>query len=79
MSARVPNMWVGPKIGYSESGISRVRSGDREPTLGRMREIERVFGWDVCEQTALTPAEWVEKFEEVLEEAYDKASKENQE
>lgn len=68
----VPHSWVAEKTGYSESGVWRMRQpGDREPTLDRMRRLESVFGWELCDQINLGPREWVEAFENVIKEAYD--------
>lgn len=68
----VPHSWVAEKTGYSESGVWRMRQpGDREPTLDRMRRLESVFGWELCDQINLGPREWVEAFERVIKEAYD--------
>jgi hypothetical protein len=68
----VPHNWVAEKTGYTESGVWRMRQpGDREPTLDRMRRLESVFGWELCDQINLGPGEWVTEFERVIKEAYD--------
>jgi transcriptional regulator with XRE-family HTH domain len=39
------NAEVGEKIGLTHSAVSRIRSGDRLPSLAAMRAIEKAYGW----------------------------------
>jgi len=49
------NPEVGKRIGLSYSGVSRIRSGDRYPSLAVMRKIREAYGWSVSDQQALIP------------------------
>ena len=49
------NPEVGKHIGLSYSGVSRIRSGDRYPSLAVMRKIREVYGWSLADQQALIP------------------------
>jgi transcriptional regulator with XRE-family HTH domain len=49
------NPEVGKRIGLSYSGVSRIRSGDRYPSLAVMRKIRDAYGWPVGDQQALIP------------------------
>lgn len=48
---------VGKRIGLSYSAVSRIRSGDRYPSLAVMRKIREAYGWPVADQMALIPDE----------------------
>lgn len=48
---------VGKRIGLTYSAVSRIRSGDRYPSLAVMRAIEREYAWPVAEQQALIPTD----------------------
>ncbi len=39
-------------VGCSEATISRLRSGDRTPSVRLMQEIRRVLSWSLDEQAA---------------------------
>lgn len=49
------NPEVGQRIGLSYSGVSRIRSGDRYPSLAVMRKIREAYGWSLADQQALIP------------------------
>lgn len=49
------NPEVGKQIGLSYSGVSRIRSGDRYPSLAVMRKIREAYGWPLADQQALIP------------------------
>lgn len=59
---------VAEALGLSESGVSRLRSGDRLPSLQVMQTIETVYGWTVQGQSnARQAGEWTTAFVKVLE------------
>lgn len=61
------NVEVGQRIGLSHSGVSRIRSGDRVPSLARMRDIEREYGWALVAQIeSQEKGRYAEDFEDVL-------------
>lgn len=61
------NRDVATTLGLSESGVSRLRSGSRAPSLTVMQDIEDKFGWKVQVQSdALKEGTWPEAFEQVL-------------
>lgn len=53
--AGATNPEVGKRIGLSYSGVSRIRSGDRYPSLAVMRKIAAAYAWPVADQQALIP------------------------
>lgn len=62
------NPEVGKRIGLSYSGVSRIRSGDRYPSLAVMRKIREAYGWSLQDQQALIPdrgrnMDYAEEFE----------------
>lgn len=60
--------WVAGKMGYSESGISRLLSGSRKATLDTMRTVEQAFGWPI-EQQVVAP-EWAQEFNKIITERF---------
>lgn len=61
------NRAVADKLGLSESGVSRLRSGDRLPSLALMQKIEAKYGWSVQGQSiARSHNDWRRSFEAVL-------------
>ncbi|HXJ66020.1 MAG TPA: helix-turn-helix transcriptional regulator [Actinomycetota bacterium] len=44
------NRELGARIGLSHSSISRIRHGQRLPSLAVMRAIERELGWALADQ-----------------------------
>lgn len=62
------NGQVAEALGLSESGVSRLRSGDRLPSLEVMQKIETVYGWSVQGQSNARQAEdWTGAFVKVLD------------
>lgn len=53
--AGATNPEVGKRIGLSYSAVSRIRSGDRYPSLAVMRKIDKAYGWPLAEQLELIP------------------------
>lgn len=61
------NGQVAEALGLSESGVSRLRSGDRLPSLAVMQQIEATYGWTVQGQSnARRDGEWHTAFGAVL-------------
>ena len=70
------NSQVAEALGLSESGVSRLRSGDRLPSLDVMQTIEKVYGWTVQGQSnARQAGKWTEAFVTVLQAAAEEAAK----
>jgi transcriptional regulator with XRE-family HTH domain len=44
------NHEVGARIGLSHSGVSRIRSGTRLPSVPVMSKIASEYGWDLNDQ-----------------------------
>lgn len=44
------NHEVGSRIGLSHSGVSRIRSGDRLPSVPVMAKIATEYGWSLDDQ-----------------------------
>lgn len=62
------NRECGERLGYTESGISRIRSGQRHPSLMLMVKVSGAFNWTVHEQVdAWLNGDWVEIFNGILE------------
>ncbi len=62
------NGQVAEALGLSESGVSRLRSGDRLPSLEVMQKIETVYGWSVQGQSnARQAGDWTGAFVKVLD------------
>ena len=58
------NVEVGLAIGLSHSTVSRIRSGDRLPSMAVMSEIERAYGWTRIDQWAARDAgRYADEFE----------------
>lgn len=74
MSTRAPvtNQRVADDLGVTHSMISRIRSGDRLPSLQLVRRINATLGWSIDEQiSSLDPKVYAEAFEAVLAKRYD--------
>lgn len=68
----VTNQRVGEDLGVSHSMISRIRSGDRLPSLALVRRISVAFGWPIDDQiSSLDPKVYAEAFEAMLLKRYD--------
>jgi len=50
------NQQVGELIGLTYSAVSRLRSGDRLPSIPTMYNIEVAFGWPVADQLEMRTA-----------------------
>lgn len=69
MTKTLLNRTVAERLNLSESGVSRLRSGRRHPSLTVMQAIERTYGWKVQEQSeALLRKDWHEEFEVTLDD-----------
>lgn len=67
MEKTLLNKDVAESLGMSESGVSRIRTGSRQPSLSVMQKIESVYGWSVQHQSnAIKENDWPEKFEAAL-------------
>ncbi|QBZ73252.1 helix-turn-helix DNA binding domain protein [Microbacterium phage Theresita] len=67
MTTTLLNKAVAQRLGLSESGVSRLRSGSRFPSLAVMQDIEAAFGWTVQDQSdAIRGNTWTSGFEEAL-------------
>lgn len=70
--AQVTNQKVADELGITHSAVSRIRSGDRLPSLQLVRRINHVYGWSVEEQISdLDPHRYAEAFERLLVRRYD--------
>jgi len=70
-AAAASNAQVGKAIGMSHSGVSRIRSGDRLPSVERMVEIENAYGWKTDDQIkARSAGRYAAAFEQVLADKY---------
>ena len=68
---------VAEALGLSESGVSRLRSGDRLPSLQVMQTIETVYGWTVQGQSnARQAGDWTGAFVKVLESVAEERARE---
>lgn len=70
--APVTNQRVADDLGLTHSAVSRIRSGDRLPSLKLVQKIALVYGWSVEEQIADHDAErYAIAFEAILSKRYD--------
>lgn len=61
------NSEVGARIGLTHSAVSRIRSGERLPSMSIMRAIEDEYGWDRLSQwAARDEGKYAECFEAVI-------------
>lgn len=71
------NSQIAEALGLSESGVSRLRSGDRLPSLEVMQKIELKYGWTVQGQSnARQAGDWTKAFVAVLQTAAEEAAQE---
>jgi len=71
MIAAATNVQVAQAIGMTHSGVSRIRSGDRLPSVEKMVEIAAALGWSVEDQVkARTEGKYAEQFEAILAKKY---------
>lgn len=67
----ITNTQIAEDIGLTHSGVSRIRSGDRLPSISVMAKIADVYGWSPDSQMAARfHGKYPERFEEVLEAHY---------
>lgn len=67
MKKTLLNRDVAESLDLSESGVSRLRSGSRFPSLAVMQSIESAYGWSVQDQSdALQERTWTEGLEGVI-------------
>jgi transcriptional regulator with XRE-family HTH domain len=72
VKAAVTNQRVADDLGITHSMVSRIRSGDRLPSLQLVRRIADRLGWAIDEQIAtLDPEKYAAGFEELLAKRYD--------
>lgn len=72
MKASVTNQRVADDLGITHSAVSRIRSGDRRPSLTVMLTIHERFDWSLDRQAlAWSLGEYAAGFEAVLAEHYD--------
>lgn len=51
MTTNTPtNQVIADAIGLTHSGVSRIRNGNRLPSLEIMQNIERAYGWSLKDQ-----------------------------
>lgn len=61
--------WVADRMGYTISGVSLLRNGQRQPTVETMGEIERAFDWSSSDQIrAFRDGTFVQQFNQRLAE-----------
>lgn len=71
----VTNRRIGQDIGMGHSGVSRIRSGERLPSVTVMSRIARVYKWQLEDQVrARLDNRYAEEWERVLREYYGPAS-----
>lgn len=70
--ATVTNQRVAEELGITHSMVSRIRSGDRLPSINLVRQIADKFGWPVSKQIEdLDPKRYADAFEAVLIRRFD--------
>lgn len=68
MNTKATNPSIAKLLGLDPSAVSRLRSGDRNPSFDTMSRIASVFGWSAAEQTlARQTGSWAEQFECVID------------
>lgn len=61
------NSDVASRVGLTHSGVSRIRSGARLPSIAVMRRIETVYGWNTQKQIeSREQGTYAEDFESAL-------------
>lgn len=70
--ALITNQRIADDLGVTHSAISRIRSGDRRPSLEVMLKIMDIYGWSLEVQAlAWTMGQYSAEFEIYLAEHYD--------
>lgn len=68
MTERLSNTELGAALGVSHASVSRIRSGDRLPSIRVMSRIATLTGWDVGEQVeAREEGTYAEEFEKAFQ------------
>ena len=71
MQPKVTNQKVADRLGINHSTVSRIRSGERHPSLNLMRKIEAEYDWDLMAQIRINgTVAYKREFERVLAEHY---------
>lgn len=71
MRAAITNVALGELIDLSHATVSRIRSGDRLPSVEVMAKIKDELGWSLDDQVSARLARrYVERFEEILVRRY---------
>lgn len=68
-SENLTNEQIAQMIGLTHSAVSRLRTGDRKPSVKTMFAIEAAFGWAAADQLQtrmLGTYAWANQFEAVL-------------
>lgn len=69
--AHVTNETVAQELGITHSAVSRIRSGDRLPSLALVRRIAATYGWSIEDQIASRdPMVYANGFEDLLRQRY---------
>lgn len=69
----VSSGWIAQKTGYDRTGIYRMRTDSRPPTLDRMERLQESLGWSKLDQmVAKDNGRWTEEFERVVLDLYRK-------
>lgn len=64
------NASVGRRIGMTNSGVSRLRHGNRHPSGKVARLIEKEYDWPLIDQlNAMRAGNWAVEFNKVLNES----------
>lgn len=70
MAERLSNIKLGDMLGLSHASVSRIRSGDRLPSLTVMMEIAKLTKWSLDDQAiAREDGTYAEKFDDAFENA----------
>ena len=67
---QLTNEQIASMVGLTHSAISRLRSGDRQPSMATMFAVEAAFGWPATDQLqtrVLGTLAWAKKFETTIE------------
>lgn len=68
---KVTNQRVADRLGINHSTVSRIRSGERHPSIDLMKKIETEYGWDLEKQLrAYGSVVYKREFERILAEHY---------
>jgi len=64
----VTNEEIGKKLGLTYSAVSRLRRGERLPSIGVMMAVETHFAWSVADQVKTRASHGAKAYARVLEE-----------